>query len=464
MEDDIMKKLIATLLMVLLMIGLITACSQTEDSKPTQTLLPTSTTEESDDSTTSQTEVSLSGTLNYVSWMTKGEDEPTLKKFTEKYPEVNIESRALEGTGYAASFNTLLLGGDIPDVFLGNPAMTKQLVEEGYIAPVTDLTGMELQSKNTIVNDLLTINGEVYGFALNGGVGNEFIYYDAAFFEEHDLKTPSNVEEFELLCEKIKALGKSPIIVPAGDTWNATYMGNNYFYHSAASCGDLLSNSPQLALLKGEIKVSDLYGDAFRAMKKYYDNGWISEGGLSMGWETAAQYFVDGNAAMMITGNWLPGSVPIIEATDFQIGCFVMPGIPDENGIMYAPMKVDRVVFLSSKSQNPEAAKALFEFMISEEVLKDYITSQGLQGVNIEVGVDPVFEDAISVLKSDDYFLYPGAFMQNMPNGWKPNLSQYSADVFSGADVDELLLKLDEDYDAAISTVDVQSYIDDLSK
>lgn len=453
-----MKKLLATCLVVVMLLVMMTACAPNEPSQtstPVQTEPPT---------TATTTETALTGTLNYVSWMTKGEDEPTLNAFMDKYPQVKIESRALEGTGYAANFNTLLLGGDVPDVFLGNPAMIKQLVDDGYIAPVTNLAGMELQASNDIINNLLTVDGEVYGFALNGGVGNEFVYYDAAFFEEHDLKIPEKIEDFEALCSKIKTLGKDPIIVPAGDTWNATYMGNNYFYHSAAACGDLLKNAPQVALLKGEVKVSDLYGDAFRAMKKYYDNGWISEGGLSMGWETAAQYFVDGNAAMIITGNWLPGSAPVKGAPDFKLGCFVMPGIPDGNGICYAPMKVDRIIFLSAKSENPEAAKALFEFMISEDVLKEYITSQGLQGVNLEAGINPVFEDALAILKSDDYLLYPGAFMQNMPNGWKPNLSQYSADVFSGADVDVLLQKLDEDYAAAMSTVDIQSFIEKLSK
>lgn len=452
-----MKKLAALLLTLVLSLNLF-GCA-----KGQQTEIAASAVSSSSDKTTSTDSELPQCTLNYVSWMTKGEDQATLDAFMIENPQITVENRSLAGSSYDADLNTLMLGGDTPDVFMVQPYQIPSLIAGGYIRPLTGVAGVEKQASNESVNAFLSKDGDVYGYALNGGYGKDYVYYNKAFFEENHLTEPTTIEEFEALCAKIKELGMDPLIVPAGDTWNAIYPGNNYFLKALRDCGNMSKHEHELALLTGEKKPSDFFGDAFRAMKKYYDNGWISEGGVSMGWETGTQFFVDGNAAMIITGNWLPGSAPIVNTPDFELGCFYMPGIPNEDGKSCVYQVLERILVMSSSSENPDAAQALFEYMIRDDVLSEYLISQNLQGINIQVPVDPIFEQAIEQLTGDDYALEIECELPCMPSGWAPNQYQYAADIYSGADVEELLQKLDADYEAAMSTVNVQSYIDKLS-
>ena len=397
--------------------------------------------------------------LNWLSWMTKGEDEPTIKAFMEKYPQVKVEVMAIDGTNYATDLITRCLGGDVPDVFLAQTNAINELVANGFIQPIDGLAGVDKQQANESIQNLLSRDGKTYGYAINGGKGSRFVYYNKAMFAEAGIeKEPETYEEFEAICAKLKEAGIDPLITPAGDTWNANYFANSFMVVNTVNLG--MSKGTELALLKGEAKMSDLYGDMFRKMKEFYDNGWISEGGLSMGWEAGTQYFVDGGAAMICTGNWLPGSTPIQEAPeDFEYGAFILPGIPANDGMCYDTVGTDRCIFLSANPSSPEAAKALFEYFISDEVLYEYLTRQGLTGVNLEVPVAEVFQGPMDTLANGKYVLTTDLGLPDMPSGYAPNLSQYCADVFSGASVEELLAKLDADFDAAMSTVDVESYI-----
>ena len=443
-----MKKIFALLLALVMLLGLVACGNKAPAADAPAADAPAANSE-------------LEGNLTYVSWMTKGEDQPLIDGFMAENPGVKVENRAMEGASYPVDLNTLCLGGDVPDVFLVQPTMFNDLIKNGYIAPITGLEGVDTQEANPAANNFLSRDGEVYGYAINGGAGYAFCYYNKAIFEEHNLSVPNTWEEFESLCQQIKDLGIDPLITPAGDTWNANYFAYNQHFAELNKYDSMAD--VEVALLKGEIKPSDIYGSKFRTMKKFYDNGWISEGGLSMGWETGAQFFVDGGAAMFCSGNWVPGSAPIQGAPDFQLGCFLIPGIPGDNGKCLDYMNFDRILVMSASSKNPEAAKALVEYFIREDVLSEYLTRQGLIGINISVPIDPVFEDAFAKLQSSDYLLDPSALLPDMPTGWNANMYQYSADVFSGADVDELLSKLDAEFDAVVSTVDTQAIIDSLS-
>ena len=449
------KKMLALLLAFSMLT--LTACggqeAVTEESAPAAT-------EEAATEETASEGSELTGTLNYISWMTKGEDIPTLDAFMAENPGVEVVNRSLDGSNYSETLAPLLLNGDVPDVFLVKPAQLQEYAKEGYIKPITDYEGVAEQATNSPgVHKALCVGDEIYGYAVNGNIGNEFVYYNKLFFEENNLQIPTTVEEFDALCAQIKELGQDPLLVPAGDIWQAPYFVYNHILASLADLGQY-GDKPQaeIGLLKGEIKISDVYGSAFRKLAEYCANGWISPGGLSMGWETATQYLVDGGAAMLCSGNWVPGSTPIQENTnaEFELGAFPLPGVETESGTLYAMGEADRVIVLSATSEYPEAQDALFYHFIDDENLTNYCNEQGLMGVNVTSNVDPVMEYSNGVLADYTMVTYN---LTNMPTSITPNFYQYCADVCSGADVEQLLQKLDADFDAAMSSVDAQEYL-----
>ena len=108
---------------------------------------------------------------------------------------------------------------------------------------------------------------------------------------------------------------------------------------------------------------------------------------------------------------------------------------------------------------DPEAALKLFEYWIRDDVLVKYLERQGLLGINVSAKVDPVFDYAYGLFEDTDKYAFSIGDLAMMPPGYNPNMAQYYADIYSGVDVQELLDKLDADYDAAMSTVDLEEYI-----
>ncbi len=401
-------------------------------------------------------------TLKFISWMTKGEDLPVLDDFMAENPGIKVTNQSLDGTNYQTLVNTMLMGGEIPDVFLVNSNMIPDLVKGGYIQPITGIAGVDKQQANPAINELLSYDGEVYAYAVNGSKGDVFVYYNKLYFEENNLAVPTTVEEFDQLMADILALGDEPLAVSAGDTWSANYPAFNLSNAAIRELNLTGSHAAEKALLTGEKKLSDLYGDSFRKLADYYQKGYVSLSALSMGWEQAAQYLVDGGAQLLVSGNWVPGSTPVQESDPaaFAIGCFPLPVVPCSDGKYYIGSSTDRVVVLSAHSEHPEAALKLFEYWIRDDVLVKYLERQGLLGINVSAKVDPVFDYAYGLFEDTDKYAFSIGDLAMMPPGYNPNMAQYYADIYSGVDVQELLDKLDADYDAAMSTVDLQEYID----
>lgn len=455
-----MKKYLSILLALAMLLTLLAGCggagTPANDSK-SESKSQTDTDDKNDGE-----EVIEPCTLNFISWMTKGEDLPLLDDFMAENEGIKVVNRSLDGTNYASLVNTMLMGGDVPDVFLCNSSMIKDLVDGGYIRPIGDIPGVEKQAKNEALNELMSYNGEVYGYCVNGSKGNYFVYYNQYYFEEHDLEIPTTMAEFEALLEQIKGFGDvDPLAVSAGDTWSANYAAGTIITTNKYDLGTAASRELELAFLEGGMKPSAIYREAFEKLAEWNEKGYVSKNTLAMGWETTMQYLVDGGCGVFVTGNWGPGSGPVQSADPetFKIGCFPLPVDPSADGLKHINSGSDRVVVLSAKTEHPEAAMKLFQYWIDDEVLVKYLERQGLLGMNVTAKVDPVFEYAYAEFDKPEYVLEFGSGAR-MPSGYEPNVSQYFADIFSGADIEELLQKIDDDYDAAMSTVDVQEYLD----
>jgi ABC-type glycerol-3-phosphate transport system substrate-binding protein len=400
-------------------------------------------------------------TLNYVSWMTKGEDLPLQNDFMAANPNITVVNQSLDGANYQQLLNTMLLGGSVPDVFLCESRMIPDFVKGGYIQPIGNIQGVRKQAENTTVNDLLSYKGSVYAYAVNGKKGEQFVYYNKLYFEKNGYAVPETLEAFERLMADITAKGGEALAVSAGDTWSANYPAYQLYRNYSINLNFTSPHNAERSLLTGEKKLSDFYGDTFRRLSSYMKNGWVSKNTLSMTWEQATQYLVDGGAQFLVSGNWVPSSTPVQEAdpSTFQLGCFPLPIPPLSDGKVHVGAGTDRVIVLSAQSKNPEAARAFFEYFIRDDVLTNYLDQQGLSGMNVVTKSDPVFEYSNALFNSSDY-VFEFGLMEMMPPGYDANVWQYSADIYTGASVDELFAKMDADFAAAMSTVNLNEYID----
>ena len=119
-----LKKIICTIGITSLLVMSLSACGNNNSSDPVSTATDPVSTANDTSSTENSTESSTENiSLNYVSWMTKGEDLPVLDSFMEENSNIRITNQSLDGSNYEQLLNTMMLGGSVPDVFLVNPSM-----------------------------------------------------------------------------------------------------------------------------------------------------------------------------------------------------------------------------------------------------------------------------------------------------------------------------------------------------
>lgn len=444
-----MKKKLLALLLTGLMVTSMVACGKA----PEPAAEGTQTTEAVQEETpaareeTASTEVT---TLRFVSWMTAGEDKAFIEKFMAENPDIKVEVEAVDGTNYDKLLKTRLISGDAPDVFLIQPAQYEKFVKEGYLMDVSERPSMELLAKSKSLEDLYTIDGKKYGFPICTQGGPDPIFYNKKYFEKLQIEEPKNMDELWAISDQIKADGVDPFVFGDKDKWTfEMFFRSRHF-------GNYLKDTPEygLALYNGEQTPSEMFAQEFALAEKMCKEGYIGKASLTMTYPQSVTYFVEGKAAMLPQGTWVPGLDEIKNADPekFELGCFITP-VDETEGKIYMTGSSDRSIVISADTKHKEAAERLFDWFTKEEVLSEYLTSQSLTNfLPIQYKVDPVLESYIAALSSDKYQIImsqkatmPAGFMTMMENGLQS--------ILAGSPADTELQKLNTEFEKIKSSI-----------
>lgn len=98
--------------------------------------------------------------------------------FAEAHPEYNITWDNVfynQGTDYFPQLQTALAGGDQPEIIMGNPGLYPDLIEQGYVADLSD--NETIKSLNLPSGDLgdVSLDGKIYGFPIDFKTWGVFI-------------------------------------------------------------------------------------------------------------------------------------------------------------------------------------------------------------------------------------------------------------------------------------------------
>lgn len=383
-------------------------------------------------------------TLRFVSWMTSGEDKKFLEKFTEENPDINLEVEAVDGTNYDKLLKTRLMSGDAPDVFLVQPGQYEKYVKEGYLLDVSDRPSMELLKKSQPLEDLYTTDGKVYGFPISTQGGPLPIFYNKKYFEKLNIEEPKTLDELFAICEKIKNDGVEPLVFGDKDAWTL-----EMFFRSRIFSGELKEHPDWgYDLYTGKIKPNEMFKNEYELMEKLTKEEYIGKSSLTMTYPQSVSYFVEGKAAMLPQGTWVPGLDEIKNADPekFELGCFITPAEPTD-GKVYMTGTSDRTIAISTDTKHKEAAQRLFDWFTKEDTLKEYLSSQSLSTfLPIDYDMDPVLETYNKELLSDNYELImkqtatmPAGFYTMNENGFKS--------VLAGSSANDELNKLNSEFE-----------------
>ncbi len=188
---------------------------------------------------------------------------------------------------------------------------------EGYAEEKTlkEITGDYILSACT-----WDLNNEGYGdgkqYFVSYATGLEGLMYNADLFEKYNLEVPKTTEEFFAVCDKIKTLkaknsdgreiypfcysGKVNYSTFVADVWMAQYDG-------LATFNNMLQGKDASGLYTAESTKTEGKLSAYEHMSKLLSqkNGYVNTNNFTTSFTNAQLLFLDNQAFMTISGDWL---------------------------------------------------------------------------------------------------------------------------------------------------------------
>jgi glucose/mannose transport system substrate-binding protein len=220
------------------------------------------------------------------------------------YPGARLFNAAASGTEARELLAERLSRHDPPDLFQQNAHDFRAFLADnpGALEPLDamfDADGLGRVVLPEVVRDL-TIDGHIYAMPVNLHRENA-LFYNRALFAAHGLEPPTTLRGLLDLCATLRALGITPIATSHQDwilriMFHAIVMGH---MGSARYHAYFTGQSPEAAPMLREAI------DVFATVLERYTNADAGEEGF--GWINAAQAVYNGDAAMLLHGDWTTG-------------------------------------------------------------------------------------------------------------------------------------------------------------
>jgi raffinose/stachyose/melibiose transport system substrate-binding protein len=216
-------------------------------------------------------------------------------------PNVTVEITVLENAAFKERLTTVMQAGDPPDIFESwGGAVLWNFGDNGLvrnIAPELEGEWQDSFATQAALN-LFGKDGEYYGVPWTwGAVG---MFYNKALFEEVGVEVPTTWAEFIDVVKAFKDAGITPIALGEGEKWPghfwwvylATRIGGEEAFLAAADRSGSFADEPYVQA--GEYLMELIELDPFQ------------EGFLAASHPDSEGVFGNGDAAMMLMGQWVP--------------------------------------------------------------------------------------------------------------------------------------------------------------
>jgi len=224
----------------------------------------------------------------------------------------------------------------------------------GRLAPLNDIVEGELKDqfvKGTV--EAYSYGGKVYALPVELNIVP--VYYNKAIFSKYHLQQPTTYEYFKFAIRTLKMNGVTPIALGGKEGWTASFW---YMY-----LADRLGGPHVLDLAIADNDFTDpILAEAARMSQELVDMGAFRNGFIGMANDEAKPLFMNGLAAMYMSGTWeVPNyttSPDTSTSAKYSIGYFKFPtikgGLGDINDWIGGP---GVALFVASRSRHIEEAK-----------------------------------------------------------------------------------------------------------
>lgn len=216
------------------------------------------------------------------------------------HPEFRVQETRFDQEAFKVTIKAMLSGGAPPDLFtywIG--ARTQALVDAGYLEPLDDLwVQTRLDERfSPAVSQVCTYNGQKYVVPFSQYY--VAIFYHTRIFKEHQLAVPTTWTEFLHVCQQLKAAGITPLALGAQDKWPAQFWFDYLLLRTAGP-------DYRQRLMTGHAAYTDPeVQHAYQLWRELVAQGFFTPQPDLYRWYDAAKMVFQGQAAMILMGNWL---------------------------------------------------------------------------------------------------------------------------------------------------------------
>jgi raffinose/stachyose/melibiose transport system substrate-binding protein len=300
-------------------------------------------------------------TLTIESW--RNDDlsiwqDTIIPAFEAKNPGIKVVFSPAPPTEYNAALNAKLEGGSAGDLITCRPFdASLALYDQGYLADLTDLPGMENFS-DVAKSAWVTDDGSAVFCVPMASVIHGFIY-NKDHFDMLGLSEPTTEAEFYAVLDAIKADGTMAALdMGTADQWESATMGfqnigPNYWK----------GEEGRKALIAGTEKFTDpQYVAVWDQLAKWAP--YLPEGYEAQTYPDSQNLFTLGQAAIYPAGSW---DISLFnQQADFAMGAFPPP-VPEGADTCYISDHTDIALGMNANTPNAEAARTFLTWVASSE-------------------------------------------------------------------------------------------------
>jgi len=372
-----MRKTLAVILAVIMLMGCMTACSSPE--------APASS--DAAESSTVQETAKAPVNIEVAVAAFNEQAEAHLNELADMYHKDTgntVEISNMDSAAYKDKLKILVAAGEaLPDVFMhwcGGPFIS--YIKAGACLDITDYINDSGLADYYLpaANAMCEYEGRRYAFG-GRNMGVEPCYYNTELFDRYGLEEPKTISELEAICETLKANG----IIPFALANQAKWTGMIYYMYlvDRIGGGDLLANA---ASRTGSFEDPG-FTRAGEKLVEWVKKGYFPDGcnGLAHNNNEDLQLLYQEKAAM-----WMyPGASKIAsDNPEFykKLGVFPFPASDDGKGgnaVMGSPGGT--FFSISSQCAHPDEAWKFLTYMATD----DYIDGE------IAIGIVPATQRAI---------------------------------------------------------------------
>lgn len=258
-------------------------------------------------------ELAYKGELEIMHFSTSEESEgnggsdgfrTVLAAWDEAHPDITLNQNVLANAEYKTQIATLAAAGDLPDVFLLQGMNTKEWAKQGLIMDLTDTIKASPYYNDYVQNYFtpFTDGDSIYGYPVLTGGTCTVVIYDKAMWKEAGYDAfPTTWEDVEKAAEYFNGQGITTVAFGNGGKWQANsdflstlgnrYTGPDWFLSLINKEGAAFTDEAFVKALKETqhlFNETDIFNEDFNAVTN----------------EDAREYYISGEAAAFIGGNW----------------------------------------------------------------------------------------------------------------------------------------------------------------